>query len=276
MIKKLFVILGFLLPLIGQGQMIYDTLDLEAVEILSRQFDQSAGYKVLAVDTAALQSRSSGSLAELLSGSTPMFVKGYGPGSLASTSIRGASAAHTQVIWNGMNINSPMPGQTDFSTVPVFFIDRATMYFGAGSVQQTSGGLGGAIDLETKPTWQNKLRIGLQQDAGSFKTYKTLFSADAGNEVFQSSTRLLRGSSENDFPYLNIAVSRDDPPREIRKNAAWQQQGLLQQLYWKPGTRTLLSGKVWLQKNHREIPANILVQVPDATNLWMKILYGPC
>ena len=108
-----------------QAQMIFDTIDLKVVEIQSRRYDQSAGYKTLSLDSVALGAHAAGSLAELLTASTPIFVKSYGQGSLATTSIRGASAAHTQVIWNGININSLMPGQADFSAVPVLFIDRA-------------------------------------------------------------------------------------------------------------------------------------------------------
>lgn len=252
-----------MLPVLVSGQMIFDTLDLRAVEILSVRFDRNAGYKTIAVDSVTLESQSSGSLADLLTVSAPVFIKSYGPGSLATSSIRGASAAHTQVFWNGMNINSPMPGQADFSGIPVFVIDKAEIYLGAGSVVQTSGGLGGSIDLSTVANWQNKLKVNIQQDVLSFNTWKLRGAVHAGNDAFQSSTRIYFGSSHNDFPYLNNAVSRENPPTELRKNAAWMQRGALQQFYWKPGGQTILSAKVWLQENHREIPANIMVQVPE-------------
>lgn len=49
-----------------------------------------------------------------------------------------------------MKVNSPMLGQVDFSLIPAYFIDDATIYHGASSVGVTGGGLGGAVTLATK------------------------------------------------------------------------------------------------------------------------------
>ncbi|MDD4176098.1 MAG: TonB-dependent receptor [Bacteroidales bacterium] len=246
-----------------QAQMIFDTIDLKVVEIQSRRYDQSAGYKTLSLDSAALGAHAAGSLAELLTASTPIFVKSYGQGSLATTSIRGASAAHTQVIWNGININSPMPGQADFSAVPVLFIDRADIYFGAGSARFSSGGLGGSILLTTVPDWQNQLRVNVQQQVGSFSTWHSNALVEAGSQRLQLSTRILHSRSKNDYPYLNIGASRLHPPIEHRYNAGWQQTGLLQQAFYRPSDNTILSLRLWVQDNDRNLPPNILVQVPE-------------
>lgn len=246
-----------------QAQMIFDTIDLKVVEIQSRRYDQSAGYKTLSLDSAALGAHAAGSLAELLTASTPIFVKSYGQGSLATTSIRGASAAHTQVIWNGININSPMPGQADFSAVPVLFIDRADIYFGAGSARFSSGGLGGSILLTTVPDWQNQLRVNVQQQVGSFSTWHSNALVEAGSQRLQLSTRILHSRSKNDYPYLNIGASRLHPPIEHRCNAGWQQTGLLQQAFYRPSDNTILSLRLWVQDNDRNLPPNILVQVPE-------------
>ncbi len=246
-----------------QGQMIFDTINLKVVEIQSRRYDQSAGYKTLPLDSAALDAHAAGSLAELLTASTHIFVKSYGQGSLATTSIRGASAAHTQVIWNGININSPMPGQADFSTVPVLFIDRADIYFGAGSARFSSGGLGGSILLTTSPDWQNKLRVNVQQQVGSFSTWQSNALVETGSQRLQLSTRILHNQSANDYPYRNIGASRTNPPTENRYNADWQQSGLLQQAFYRPDDNTTLSLRLWVQDNDRNLPPNILVQVPE-------------
>ena len=36
---------------------------------------------------------------------------------LSTVAFRGTSPSHTQVTWNGMRINNPMLGMTDFSTI---------------------------------------------------------------------------------------------------------------------------------------------------------------
>jgi iron complex outermembrane receptor protein len=245
------------------AQMIFDTIDLKVVEIQSQRYDRSAGYKALVIDSATLRAHALGSLAELLTTSTSLFVKSYGQGTLATTSIRGASAAHTQVIWNGININSPMPGQTDFSAVPVLFIDRAEIYYGAGSARFSSGGLGGSVLLNTVTDWQNKLRVIAQQQVGSFSTFRSNALVETGNQRLQLSTRILHYQSKNDYPYLNIGASRTNPPTDHRYNAGWQQTGLLQQAFYRPDDNTTLSLRLWVQDNDRNLPPNMLVQVPE-------------
>lgn len=49
-----------------------------------------------------------------------------------------------------MRINSPMLGTVDFSMIPAFFIDAATLLHGASSIGVTGGALGGAVVLGTR------------------------------------------------------------------------------------------------------------------------------
>ncbi len=266
---------GLILPFIGQSQMIFDTLDLVVVEIMSQKIEKTAGFTVVQVDSSTRADYLTQNLAELISSTTPVFVKSYGQGSLATTSFRGVSATHTQVLWNGVNINSPMPGQSDFSQIPVYFVDQVKLYFGAASIFQTSGGLGGSISIENKVPWNNLLNIELLQEAASFETYRTFAGVKVGNSRFQSSTRVLFASAENNFEFLNIAVSRENPPVQFRKDASFLQNGILQELALKAGKRGILSAKIWAQENHREIPPNILVNAPEGNeNLTENFMRG--
>lgn len=260
---SIFIAFWILIPGFIRAQMLFDTLDLQTVEIFSSKLDNSAAYKVVQIDTNQIGLFESQSLSELISSSTPVFVKSYGQGSLATSSIRGASATHTQVLWNGLNINSPMPGQADFSQVPVFFIDKASIYYGSGSIFQTSGGLGGSISLGTKTDWQNKLNVEVLQQFASFNTFGTSGKIALGNQKFQSSTRIFYTQSENIYDYYDISMNRENPPLKQRENAAYKQKGLLQEFAWKPVNSTVLWAKFWIQDNYREIPPNMLVSVPE-------------
>ena len=104
-------------------------------------------YKVIKVEN--IESHATDNLAYLLSKQTPIYIKSSGPGGLSTISIRGAGASHTQLYWNGISINSPTLGQLDLATLPVAFIDHAEIHLGASSVVDGSGGLGGAIQLNT-------------------------------------------------------------------------------------------------------------------------------
>lgn len=243
--------------------MIYDTLNLELVEIISRKMDQADGFKEFEIDKGLISDRASGNLAELMSIGAPVFVKSYVPGGLATISIRGSSASHTQVLWNGIPINSPMNGQTDFSQIPLFFVDRASLLFGAGAASKSTGSLGGSVNLITETDWNNRLNIELLQEIGSFETYKTSGFINAGSGRFQSSTRFSWVKSENDFPYLNNSISVENPPQENRANAAYSQKGLLQELNWKASQRTTATAKIWVQDNNRNIPPNIMIIAPE-------------
>jgi len=252
-----------MLPFFGQAQMIFDTLDLNEVEILSRKIDKTAGFHVVTIDSSIMEDYKTKNLAELISSSGSVFIKSYGQGSLATTSFRGASAAHTQVLWNGVNINSPMPGQTDFSQIPVYFVDQVKLYYGAGSMFQTNGGLGGSVSLDNQTNWNNTLDLQLLQEVASFETYRTFATVRVGNSRFQSSTRILSASAKNDFQYLNNAANRENPPVEKRKDAAYHQKGVLQEFSLKTGNHGILSARIWAQNNFREIPPNIMVNAPE-------------
>ena len=49
---------------------------------------------------------------------------------LSTVAFRGTGPSHTQVVWNGMRINSPMLGMTDFSMIPSYFVDDAQLLHG--------------------------------------------------------------------------------------------------------------------------------------------------
>ncbi|MBE0637360.1 MAG: TonB-dependent receptor [Bacteroidales bacterium] len=263
MIKNLLLILLLMLVQSSFAQMISDTLDLDMVEITGFKHEQATGFKEVVLEKKLISEHVSGNLATLLISTSPVFIRSYVPGGLATASVRGASASQTQVIWNGLNINSPMHGQADFSLVPVFFVDRVSLLFGAGSALQTSGGLGGSVNLATETNWENHISVDLMAEAGSFDTYKTFGMVNIGNQKIQSSTRFFYEQSENDYSYHNNSISNENPPEEKRSHAAYSQKGLLQELSWKATDRTTASAKVWLQDNSRNIPPNILVKSPE-------------
>ena len=110
-----------------QAQMIYDTLLLEELEILATKSDYSQTIKKTTLDTILKLDLANLDLGELLAAYTPIFIKSYGRGALATASFRGTGASHTQVLWNDFQINSPMLGQVDFSQVPNSFFDEAEL-----------------------------------------------------------------------------------------------------------------------------------------------------
>ena len=92
------------------------------------------GVQKTKFDSLALKENIALSMADILTFNSSVFVKSYGRATLSTVAFRGTSPSHTQVIWNGMRINNPMLGMTDFSTIPSYFIDQASLLHGTSSV----------------------------------------------------------------------------------------------------------------------------------------------
>lgn len=113
------------------------------------------------------------SFTDLLRYNSTIYFKENGYGMVSSPSFRGTNAQQTAVIWNGININSQLNGQTDFNTVVTSNYNNVTIKSGGGSVQYGSGAIGGSIHLNStfnfKEHLDNEVRIGY----GSFNTQST-------------------------------------------------------------------------------------------------------
>jgi iron complex outermembrane receptor protein len=230
-----------------------DTLLLKGVTVSAAYFQHREGQKNIQMDSVTLQMQEQTALSGLLAAHSPVFIKTYGQGGLATSSFRGTSAAHTQVLWNGISINSPMLGQVDFSLIPVVFSDRVTLNFGSAAISESSGSLGGSIQLNNDIPQIKKNKTALALYGGSFNTFsghlKTMFS---GKKV-TFRTRYAGTFSDNDYPYKDISVSRTHPPEKRRKKAAWWHHNLLQEFFLPVKSSGMLSARIWWQQAYREI-----------------------
>lgn len=221
--------------------------------VLIQSLMNRPGFKSTLIDSMALASRSRKSLAEVLAENSSVFVKSYGPGALATTSFRGGGSAHTDVLWEGMSLNSPMNGQIDFSLVPAAAFDRAEIFHGPGSLNNVSGALGGSISLTTHPDWNNKMKIIASQSAGSFSNYNTQLIAAFGNSRTQSHTKVFYTSALNDFAYRNITLA--EKPVVRLTNAGLLQYNIIQEVYHRLNEHNRIAIKGWYVQSEREIPA---------------------
>lgn len=179
------------------------TVDIEGVEIIGYRPLKDIGIQSTQMDSLVLQESISLSVADILTQNTPVFIKSYGRGTMATASMRGTAPSHTKVTWNGMTLNSPMLGMVDFSYIPSYLIDDAALYHGAGSVGVAGGGLGGAVTLANTPATTDGFTLRYIQGIGSFSTYDEFLRIGYGSRRWQLSTRVLYSSSDNDFRYTN-------------------------------------------------------------------------
>jgi len=169
------------LPELLPAQTLGDTLHIAEVEVFGRRRSGETGMKVSRPDSLAMAARLTTSLADLLALHSPVFIKSYGRGSQATASFRGTAASHTQILWNGMTLNSPMAGIADLSLLPVFFTDEVTLLHGGSSLSEGSGALGGAIHLENKPQWEETSQLTAITERGSFGSWRLMAGLRTGS-----------------------------------------------------------------------------------------------
>jgi vitamin B12 transporter len=251
----------FSLSSFGQVTSIRDTIRINEVFVNGRTLLTGAGNRMIFIDSAVLKDYTHSNISDVISENTPIFIKNYGSGGIATISLRGTGAEYTQLAWNGVNINSPMLGQTDLSLIPAGFIDDMNVLYGGASLSLNSGGIGGIINLETKPIWKEETSLLANLSDGSFGRYSAFLKLKTGNKKFQSSTKALFQSAENNFQYLNNFIS-NEPVSENRKNAGVNQNSFMQELYFR-GEKHVLSARIWYQNEDRNIPVPIITPQPD-------------
>jgi outer membrane cobalamin receptor len=226
---------------------------------------EDAGIKTTRVDSMVMIDKINVSLSDILSENTTVFIKDHGRGALATASFRGTAPSHTQVYWNGITINSPMLGMTDFSLIPAFIIDDLKLSHGAASLYSGSGGMGGSINIENTPEWNNRFSWRYIQGFGSYSTYDEFFQLNAGRKKAQSKTRLYYNSSENDYRYINKAIL--ERPLVRNENAGYMKKGFTQEFYFRPGEEHILTLKAWGQISERSLPSVMSYEGDDQSNL---------
>ena len=269
MMRRVALILALLaLPLsllAEERDWLREGLDIPEVQVLAHRPMRDIGIEQTKIDSAMLHQTISLSMADILSFNSSIFVKNSGRATLSTVAFRGTSSAHTQVLWNGLRINSPMLGMTDFSMIPSFLVDNATLLHGSSSVAESGGGLGGAVRLSTEPTAQEGFGLHFVQGVGSFCTFDDFLRLTYGKGRWNSSTRVVFSTSRNDYRYRNYDkkenIYDDDHnivgqyhPVERNRNAAFRDTHLLQELYYKTTSGDRLSLNAWYTNSRRELP----------------------
>lgn len=248
--RHIMLLLQLMLFSVVSNAQLSDTLLLQQVEIIASADQVQEMPLIQKIDRTVLQTQSMNTMADLLQQNSGIFIKDYGPGSLATASFRGTTASHTKVLWNGVPVNSPNNGQVDFNRLPVFFVDEAQLARGAQSASR-QGGLGGLVMLNNQSAFNQGLQLKFKQAAGSFSSFGTYADLSFSSKNLHIRSRIFHASSQNDFEYLNTAPI---PARKMKhEQADFLDRGILQEIHWQKG-RSLLSFISWSQWNDRNLP----------------------
>ncbi len=203
--KKKFIILLWcsIIAYTTVGQSLQDTIHLKDVEVSTSLFkikDKSFdfGKKIQTTDSVIKSVFDMNALSDVLNYQTSLFVKNYAPGSISSTSVRGGNAQQTAVLWNGININHPMLGQTDISQYASVLFDDISLEYGASSSLWGSGAMNGSLRLNN--TFSDTVNTTLlKYRAGSFNTNQLFFKQGGRIKKLKYYSKLHQTQSENNY-----------------------------------------------------------------------------
>lgn len=198
-------------------------------------------------------------LADALSAVPGAFVRAYGPGGLATLSLRGMGASQTAILLDGLRLTDPQLGQIDLSLVPAALLQQVDVSSGGASVWQGSDAMAGAIYLASRTS--SHPAIALEGEIGAFGYRSGRLSASARG----LNLHLWRMEETGNFPYTNTAWF---PAREVtREGAQRDQTGLTAQL-----SSGNTSGGVWVTLSERELPGVASTKVDSArqSDAWLR------
>ena len=244
-------------PLLAVGQQLPDTtLSLPLFEVSTQRIeDFREGYRIESPDSSFRAQHRSSSLGDLLADHGDIFIKNYGPGSIATSAFRGGNASHTAVVWNGFNIQSATLGQTDFSIIPANSFDGIDIQYGGSTALWGSGAVGGSIHLNSKTAYNSGFCGSAGVESGSFEHRGYRACIRYGGKKYAGKIMFNHVQTENNYPFVNRA--RYGSPKDTMRHAAFSQRSLIQDHHVQLAKRHELSLHVWLSEHDRQIPPSM-------------------
>jgi len=129
---------------------------------------------VIVKDESDIQASGAKSIGELLANEPGIDWRSNGDfaGAGQEIHIRGMRGNGTQVLVNGVNVNSPSLGLADVGKIPLNSIERIEVIKGSGSLLYGSGAMGGVVNILTKRPDRDKMDLKVGAGYGSQDTYR--------------------------------------------------------------------------------------------------------
>lgn len=235
-------------------QSVNDTILIDVVTITPFERITPNGEKVESFDSLGLKAATYKNLGEFLAHNSNVIIKNYGTEGMASSlSLRGAGNSRTQILWEGLSLNSISNGENNISLVPVASFDNITINYGASATSFGNGTFGGAINLKSTPVFQKQTSAQALASVGSFGTYKTNVGYSVGNTKIQYKGNVFYTQSESNFEYYDYIRMETLE----RKNADYFKYGTIQNIHIKLTDKLQAQAALWYQVNDANLPSII-------------------
>jgi len=241
---------------------IYKLHNVEVIDIRAKKFN--SGFKVNEFEKDILNSFNGKSIADVLISASGVNIKTYGPGGLSSISIRGGSSSHTSVLWNGINIQSPMNGGINLSTIPIDLLEDASIQFGGSGALVGSGSAFGVLRLSSSSALKKEKSVFFSSSLGSFSNYRVALGSKfhINNSLF--SIKGFYQDSENNFEFIN--TNKYGKPRENQTNSAYKQYGFVLDNKTLVNDNLVFLGSVFYQNYNKNIQTKMSDYIPSEAN----------
>jgi len=237
----------------------------------------AVGTRQTETDSLLLQMAAHQDLSTVLQLQGNVQVRSYGPGGIATFSMRGTTAAHTQVAWMGIPINDPMLGLSDLGTMPMNGLGGVRLLRGAAAMPHNSGGIGGTIELiEQSPRSKDGFAAQAMGEWGSFETYAAGAGLQLRKKKWWANTALNYRTAANNFTYTDQSVlSR---PTKIMTHANMHLWGVAQSVGFDVNRKHAVALHFRLSETDRLLPATMTQVATKETlldrDLWLAARYA--
>lgn len=202
-------------------------------------------------------------ISQLLNTTGSINIRSYGPGSLATSTLRGGNSYQTSISWNGISINNPVNGLCDFNLIPAFMFDEIFISPGLPSSIQGSGSIGGGINLQNNTNFKKKNDLDLFQSFGSFSQYAAGLKTDLSYKKINNTLKLFYSTSKNNYSFTNF--NEQGFPKQNLTNANTKLYSVLNELKISSSKRGIFKVLYWGTAAQRQIPPTILMSSSVAT-----------
>ncbi|MBS1772293.1 MAG: TonB-dependent receptor [Bacteroidetes bacterium] len=211
----------------------------------------SPGQKVKTIDSLTLELYRYQSMASVLSQQVPVFVKSYGFNSLATLNFRGASAAQSQVYWNGIPLQNAATGIADVSMLQTTSFSKVNIVYGGSSALWGSGNVGGALILESEsPYFSNTTSFhnALSFAGGSFGQVQFGIKSSVSMQRLYTNVSFATSSANNNFRYTDNGTTYQTDNSKVENFNGQVQLG------YKANDKNTFAFTGWFQNYDRQIP----------------------
>lgn len=191
-----------------------------------------------------------------------------GPGSTASLFLRGASAAQSLVLIDGVRVDSVSLGASQFAQIPLDQVDHVEVVNGNVSALYGSGAIGGVVQVFTKDGGAHPPRFNFSVGYGSYHTQTQQAGVNGALDPDGKTTFsiTLARSKDDGFSSINPAQA---PAANPNANG-YLNESLSASLRHKFNDRWD-AGVTWFQSNGNDSYDNAFGAPADLNNLTSKV-----